>query len=233
MAVGFTTWTVLKNKPIDKLESNLWHVSGRMAGGNERKMVVARRSDGDLVIFNAIALSEPEMAELEAFGRPAYLVVPNPFHRQDAFIYKQRYAGIKVVAPRGAEKAVAKAAPVDLRCDEVPADAAVQVAHPEGWNSKEAMLTVKHDNGGQTLVTCDALLNVVSSEVKFPFGVMLAPMDRLSTPRFMNWVMLKDKAAWRAQLDQLAGSVTRVIPGHGLIIGTGAGEALKAARGLL
>ena len=30
MAVGYTTWTVLDNRPIDKLESNLWHVSGRM-----------------------------------------------------------------------------------------------------------------------------------------------------------------------------------------------------------
>jgi len=90
MAVGSTQWTVLKHKPIDKLEANLWHVSGLMKGGHERKMTVAKRSDGDLLIFNGIALDDAKMAELEAFGKPKYLVIPNAFHRQDALIYKMR-----------------------------------------------------------------------------------------------------------------------------------------------
>jgi hypothetical protein len=232
MAVGFTTWTVLDNKPIDKLEENLWHISGRMPGGNERKMVVARRGDGDLVIFNAIALAEPAMAELEAFGRPAYMVVPNAFHRQDAFIWKQRYPGIKVVAPRGARKAVAKAAPVELHCDEVPADDRVQVTHPQGLADREALMIVRH-GAGQTLVACDALLNMASRDVKFPFSFLLAPLDTLSTPRAIRWMMLRDRAAWVRHLEQLAGTITRIIPGHGAIIEKDAAGALRGAAARL
>ena len=232
MAVGFTTWTVLDNKPIDKLEANLWHVSGRMKGGNERKMVVAKRGDGDLVIFNAIALDEPGMAQLEAWGRPGYLVVPNGFHRQDALIWKQRYPGLKVVAPRGAEKAVAKATAVDLRCDELPADDRVVLTHPAGLANKEALMIVKHDHG-QTLVTCDALLNLTSKDAKFPFSILLAPVNTLSTPRFTQWMFVKDRAAWQNQLAELAATTTRVVPGHGAIITTDAGAALAHAKALL
>lgn len=229
MAAGYTTWTVLDNKPIDKLEANLWHVSGKMAGGNERKMVVARRSDGDLVIFNAIALKPADMEELEAFGRVAWMVVPNGFHRQDAFIWKQRFPNCKVVAPRGAAKAVQKAVAVDLLCDEMPADADVRVLHPAGFGDKEGMLVVGHGKG-QTLVACDAILNVDPNIVKFPFTLMLAPMGTPSTPRFMRWVMVKDGSAWAAQLHELAKTTTRLIPGHGAIARDG-GAALTTVAG--
>ncbi len=232
MATGFTTWTVCKNQPIDKLEANLWHVSGKMPGGNERKMVVARRTDGDLVIFNAIALDDAGMAELEAFGRPAYLVVPNGFHRQDAYIWKQRYPDIRVVAPRGARKAVEKALPVDLLCDELPADPDVQLSHPAGLADKEAILVVKH-RVGQTLTTCDALLNVSSKVTKFPFSFLLAPIDKPSTPRLIRWMMLKDTKAWQAHLEQLATGTTRIIPGHGAIIDSDAPGALRSVAALL
>ena len=146
MAAGFTTWTVLKNKPIAKLEPNLWYVSGRMARGTERKMVVAKRSDGDFVIFNAIALDPAGMAELEAYANLRYLLVPNGFHRQDAIIWKTRYPQLKVV--------------------------------------------------------------------------------------FTRWMCVRDRAAWQAQLAQLAEATTRIIPGHGGIIEAQVGPALLGARAL-
>src|SRR5258706_8421016 len=103
MAKCFTSWTVLDHAPIEKLTENAWSVSGVMPGGNQRRMTIARRSDGKLVIHNAIALGDAEMKELEAFGRPSYLVVPNGFHRQDAIIYKQRYPELVVLCPRNAK----------------------------------------------------------------------------------------------------------------------------------
>ncbi len=231
MAVGYTTWTVLNNQPIEKLESNLWHVSGRMAKGFERKMVVARRSDGDLVIFNPIALRESDMQELEQFGRIAYLVAPNPFHRQDTFIWKQRYPQARVVAPRAAHKAVSKAAPVELVCDELPADERVLLTHPRGLGDKEALLVVRHDDG-QTVATCDAVLNIESRHVKFPMSMLLAPLDTVSTPRLIKWMMLKDKSAWSEHLAELAGQTTRLIPGHGAILSDGAAALRHVQQGL-
>ena len=231
MAVGYTQWKVLNNQPIDKLEANLWHVSGKMEQGIERKMVVARRGDGDLVIFNPIALDEPGMAELEAFGRIAYLVAPNPYHRQDLSIWKQRYGQARVVAPRGARKAVSKGAPVDLVCDELPADPQILLTHPRGLGDKEALLVVRHAVG-QTVATCDAVLNLVSGKVKFPMSILLAPLDTPATPRLIKWMMLKSKDAWSEHLAELAGATTRLIPGHGAILSDGAAALAQVRAGL-
>jgi hypothetical protein len=145
---------------------------------------------------------------------------------------------LQVVAPRGARKAVEKALPVDLHCDEVPADPDVQVLHPQGLADKEAILVVRHaavdgKNRGQTLVTCDALLNLSSKTTKFPFTFLLAPIDRPSTPRLIRWMMLKDTKAWQAQLEQLAATTTRIIPGHGALVTEDAAGALRSVAGLL
>lgn len=231
MAVGYTEWKVLKNQPIEKLEANLWHVSGRMEKGFERKMVVARRGDGDLIIFNPIALDEPGMAELEAFGRIAYLVAPNPFHRQDLFIWKQRYGQARVVAPRGGYKAVAKAAPVDLVCDELASDPQILLTHPRGLADKEALLVARHTSG-QTVATCDVVLNIQSSTTKFPMSFLLAPLDKPATPRLIKWMMLKDKSAWSEHLAELATGTTRLIPGHGAILSDGAAALGTVRMGL-
>jgi hypothetical protein len=157
---GFTTWTVCDNRPLADLAPNLKYVTGFMPRKTERKMLVARRGDGGLVVFNAIALTESEMQQLEAFGKLAWLVVPNRFHRQDALIWKQRYPGLRVVAPKAAVDAVRKAVAVDLTCDEVPADVDVALQHVPVFAASEAMLRVRHDGAGDTAVFCDALLNM-------------------------------------------------------------------------
>lgn len=229
MAVGYTSWKVLKNKPIDKLESNLWYVSGRMENGVERKMIVVKRDDGDLAVFNPIALDEPQMQLLEEWGPVRYLVAPNPFHRQDLFIWKQRYSGAKVVAPRGGVKAVAKASPVDLVCDEWPTDPHLQLTHPAGFGNKEALLIARHEGGGQTVVTCDAILNLTSKETRFPANLLLGPIDTVSTPLALRLLYLKNKAAWAEQLAELAPQTSRLIPGHGAIVQPG-GAGLLTVR---
>ena len=85
----FTEWTVLEHRPIEKVANNLWRVSGLM-GSVQRQMTLARMRDGRVVVNNAIALDAASMAELEAWGEPSVLVVPNGFHRQDAALWTQR-----------------------------------------------------------------------------------------------------------------------------------------------
>src|SRR4051812_45540873 len=107
MAKAFEQWTVLPHGPIEKLSDNLWRVSGTMPDGKTtRVMTIARFGDGRLLMHNAIALEEPLMAELEAWGKPSFIVVPNGFHRQDAKIYKGRYPEAAVLCPKGATKRV-------------------------------------------------------------------------------------------------------------------------------
>src|SRR5579871_6107208 len=100
MPKAYATWTVLPHRPIEKLEPNLWRVEGDLPGGNgTRVMTLARYRDGRLLVHNAIALEEELMKEIEAFGRPEVLVVPNSFHRLDVKVFKDRYPGATVFAP--------------------------------------------------------------------------------------------------------------------------------------
>ncbi|HEY4102773.1 MAG TPA: hypothetical protein VGM44_02745, partial [Polyangiaceae bacterium] len=80
MPKPFTEWTVLPHGALEQLDDRLMTVSGNIhmpLVDFPRRMTVARLDDGRLVIFSAIALDEQEMARLEAFGTPAFLVVPN------------------------------------------------------------------------------------------------------------------------------------------------------------
>ena len=59
MARAHDEWCVLRHGPIEKLENNLWTVTGSLTGMSlKRVMTVARLDDGDLVMHSAIALDE-------------------------------------------------------------------------------------------------------------------------------------------------------------------------------
>lgn len=223
----FRTWTVLNNEPIETFSDNLWGVQGFMPDGkNRRRMIVARRSDGDLVIHNVIALDEAGMARLEAFGRVRYMVVPNAFHRQDAYIWKQRFPDMLVVAPAGARGAVEKEVRVDLDYDQLPPDDVVRLGHNDGLAKKEGFMLTQGPDGA-TLTYCDTLLNM--PPMSGIFGFLLSPTGKPSLPRLIRWMMVKDKAALAAQLRSFADRerIVRIIPGHGSVMDAGAPEVLR------
>jgi len=227
MAKGFTTWTVLRHDDIEKHAENLWSVSGYMPRGNQRRMTIARRSDGKLIIHNAVALAEERMKEIEAFGEPAFMIVPNAFHRQDAFIYKQRYPKLSVLCPKGAQKRVAEVVEVTGHLDEMPKDASVEVFHLRGMKEREGAMRVR-TAGSAAVVVNDALLNLVPTG-GIP-GFFMAPTGTLSVPRFTRWMMLKNGAELKEHLLELATKDLRhIVPGHGDVIGEGASDKLKQA----
>jgi hypothetical protein len=108
MTAPFKQWTVLPHGKLTRINDRIATVVGDLKMPLlelPRRMTVVRLKSGELVVFSAIALREPDMEELEAFGRPAFLVVPSIRHRLDAPGYARRYPLIKVVAPRaGIEK---------------------------------------------------------------------------------------------------------------------------------
>lgn len=232
MAVGFTTWTVLPHDPFEKLTENLWRVEGRLNAQNRRVMVVARLGDGRLLMHNPIALEDSLMAELDGWGEVAALLVPNAFHRQDTHIMKERYPKARVYCPRGATRAVARAAPVDGTYDDVPRDADVDARHLEGIAEREGVLRVRSADG-TSQVYCDTLLNL--PPMGGIFGWMLHPTGQLAVPRPTRWVFMKDREALRADLRRLGeeDGLRRVISGHGKAIVEGAAEAMKGALATL
>jgi hypothetical protein len=108
MTAPFKEWTVLPHGELTQVNERIVTVVGdlKMPLLNlPRRMSAVRLASGDLVIFSAIALEDADMAKLEAFGRPSFLVVPSVRHRLDAASFARRYPRMTVVAPRaGAEK---------------------------------------------------------------------------------------------------------------------------------
>jgi hypothetical protein len=228
MAKCFSSWTVLPHDSVEKHAENLWSVSGKMPGGNQRRMTIARRSDGKLVIHNPIALSEDEMGELEAFGKPSFLIVPNGFHRMDSVIYKQRYPELSVFCPQGARKKVAELVDVAGHLDELPPDSQVEVFHLRGMKEREGAVRVQSGSSAG-LIFNDTVLNMPKSSGVM--GLMLAPTGTLSIPRFMRWFMVKKGAELKEHLQELSDTpgLSHVLPGHGDAVQSNAAGQLQQA----
>lgn len=228
MPKTFTTWTILPHGPIEKLAENLWRVEGQLGKSNKRVMTLARLADGRVLIHNAIALEEPLMAELTAWGTPCAILVPNAFHRQDARIMKDRFPAAKVYCPAGARKAVEQVVAVDGSYADAPGDDTVRARHLEGIGDKEGVLEVRSKDG-RSLIFCDTLLNLASAPA--PLAIFVGPVGRPSVPRFARWLFVKKKAAFVEDLRKLGadGPIARLIPGHGAVVTGDAAGALSRA----
>ena len=122
-------------------------------------MTLVRLDDERVVIHSAIALDEPEMAEVEAWGNPAVLLVPNSFHRLDAPAFVARYPDLRVLCPRGSRKGVEEVVRVDGDYDTFGDDSVMTLEHLDGVRMGEGVLTVRSE-GGTTLVFNDAIFNL-------------------------------------------------------------------------
>jgi len=212
------SWRVLPHRQIEELEANLWRVQGSLEGmGLRRVMTIARREDGDLVIHNGIALDEPAMKRIEAWGKPGYIIVPNAYHRLDAPAFKRRYPDAKVLCPRGATKKVADVVAVDGTYDDFTADDSVSFESLGGVRDAEGVMVVR-SAGGTTLVFNDILFNMPHGSgvagLFFRHVTQSTGGPRIS--RVVRWFVMKNRAALRASLERLANTpeLTRIIVSH-------------------
>ena len=223
MAQPLKTWTVLPHGKLSALDDNLLTVVGDLPmplGGFPRRMTVVRLKDGRLVIFSAIALDEPEMQALEAFGTPSFLIIPSDIHRMDAKIWKERYPALFVVAPDGARAKAEEVVQVDATHADFH-DKSVRYLTVPGTEGHEAALVVETASG-TTLVVNDLIWNVPN---RAGFGGWLYRVLGLTgpNPQIASVVRLrkiKDKPAVRSQLkawSRLHG-LNRIIVSHGDIV---------------
>jgi len=182
-----------------------------------RRMTVIRLSDSRLVIWSAIALDAEGMAKLEAFGRPAFLVVPSDKHRLDAKVWKDRYQQMQVVASKGSRANVAKVVPVDTMAPDF-GDPRVQFLTVAGTKERESALLVRTPKG-TTLVLNDVVGNIHGAAGVGGWLLGLAGFagSAPQIPRVVKWAMVKDASALRAQLLQWAelASLNRILVSHG------------------
>jgi hypothetical protein len=232
MSKPLTDWKVLPHGKLTPIDDNIRTVEGtiRMPLGDfNRRMTVVRLHDGRLVIFNGVALDEEQMRVLEDFGAPAFLIVPNGHHRLDARIWKDRYPHVQVVTPPGARAKVQETVQVDTtRPDFRDPDVTFVVVPGTGEN--EAALEVRGANG-TTLILNDMVGNL---RKRSGFGGWLLRLlgfagDEPHIPVPVKLVMLKDKAAFAAQLRRWAQlpSLKRILVSHGTTIDKDAPAALR------
>ena len=234
MAKTHKTWSVLPHGPIQRLTENLWWVQGTLAGMSlKRTMTIARMQDGRLVIHSAIALDEGGMHEIEAWGTPAYLLVPNAYHRLDAPAYKERYPALRVFSPRGSIARVRDVIAVDGSYEDFPANDSVQLETLHGVNDTEgAMIVTSAD--GVSVVLNDTVFNMDRKRdpLGFLFTTLLgsAPGPRVS--RLAKLLLVKDRAALKQDLSRYAerDDVQRLIVSHEKVAsGADARAALRQA----
>jgi hypothetical protein len=234
MAKAHEDWKVLDHGPIEKLADNLWWLQGALPGMSlKRVMTIARMNDGRLVIHNGIALEEPLMREIEAFGTPAFLIVPNGGHRLDAPAYKKRYPDLKVFAPVGARARVEQVVKVDGTYDQFPADDSVRFEMLHGVKESEGAMIVR-SRDGVTVVLNDAVFNM--DRKRDPLGFFFttvfgsAPGPRVSG--LAKLVFIADKKALRSDLERLAETpgLERLVVAHEKVAsGPAARDALRKA----
>lgn len=234
MAKTNSEWKVLEHGPIERLAENLWWVQGTLPGMSlKRSMVIVRLNDGRLVIHNGIALELSAMNEIEGWGRPAVLIVPNGGHRLDAPAYKARYPALTVLCPKGSRARVEEVVRVDGTYEDFPADESVRFETLHGVADAEGAMIVRSADG-ETVVLNDAMFNM--DRKRDPLGLFFttllgsAPGPRVS--RLAKLLFIKDKQALRQDFGRFAElpNLTRLIVAHEKVAkGLDAREALRTA----
>ena len=213
-------WKVLPHGKLTQVNDDILTVVGEIGMPLmklPRRMTLVRLRDGRLVVFSAIALDEEEMRRIEAFGTPAFIVVPNDHHRMDAGIWKERYPNLQVIAPAGSREKVEEVVPVDATEGDF-GDPGVTLVTVPGTDGREAALEVEGTDG-LTLVLNDIVGNI-RDEHGFG-GWLLRRMgfagDEPHVPGPVKLNMIASKSALRDQLLRWAGRdrLKRILVSHG------------------
>ena len=228
-------WTVQPHGELIAVTDGIFTVEGSIVmplGKFPRRMTVLTLHDGGTAIWSPVPLHEADMARIESLGPVRFLIVPNQAHRLDLKPWSVRYPEARILAPPGARKAVAEAAPVDATNDIIE-DPAITFHIVAGTKADEFALTVKRRDG-TTLI-----LNDILSNVRHPKGLGANIMARLlgfgvkrpRTSRPVRRMFVKDPAVLAKQFKAWAAirDLRRVIVSHVDVIGRAPDKALNRA----
>lgn len=240
MPKAYDDFQVLPHGRFVHLAENLWWVQGSLPNMSLKRVMTVARLEGPgspLVIHNAIALEEPLMRELQAWGTPAFLLVPSAYHRLDAPAWKRKFPELNVLTPRGSQTQVREVVAVDGSYEDFPARDDVRLFTLPGVAEREGGMLVRSADG-VSVVLNDAVFNM--DRKRDPLGFLFttimgsAPGPRIS--RLAKLLLVKDRAALKRELATLADhpNLVRLIVSHEKVAsGPDARQALIQALGYL
>jgi hypothetical protein len=227
MAKSPRPWTVVPHGPIEKLDDNLWTVEGDVPGlPIKRRMSIIKRSDGTLVFVNAMPLNDAALAEVTAWGKPAFLVVGHDQHAIDAVPFAQKL-GLKIYGPKANEAKLRARLDLAGTLEDLPPDPNVTFESLAGTKSGEPVGIVR-SGGRVSLLFIDAVQATPSDKLPFPLRLLGFGNGPKVVPLF-KMLFTRDKSALRGHLERLADlpGVERIVPCHGTITSTNGAGALK------
>jgi|SRR5579859_3725681 len=220
-------WTVTPHDPIEKIDDNLWAVESPVPGVPiRRRMCIIKRSDGQLLFHNAVPLDDQTLAEVTAWGKPAFLVIPHDQHGIDAHGFQQKL-GVKIYGPKKSEAKLRARWEVAGTIEELPPDPAVMFESLDGTKTGEPVGIVRSGDR-VSLLFADAYQDNTGYKLPLPLRMLGFGGGPKIVPIF-KWLFTQDKAALKAHFDRLAAlpGLERIVPCHGAIKRSDAAATLK------
>lgn len=208
-------------------------VTGRPADASMmRSMLIHRLEDERLVIFGGMWLEDFGPGDLEALGKPAFVVVTNPWHWSDEAEMRTRYPEARFLAPRACRARIhAGIVPVDGHAeDELPPLGIVPHA-PHGTRNLDLVYEVR-DEGGPGLYFSDLVFNIPHGKgLKGLIGRMLGSTGGFGVTLLARLGLVRrpgELARWfREQADRT--ELAWLAVGHGRAVTEQIPEALAGA----
>jgi hypothetical protein len=193
----------------EQLGDGVWRVRGSLSFPLHRNMVILRLPDGGLLLHSVVALDEAGMKAVEALGKPAYAIIPHPFHMMDADFYHRRYPDLRFVTPAVNRDKVAERVPVFGTSEDVLPGLGFKLHEVPGTRTPELIHEWPMPGGGRMLVINDALGSANSwDDSKLSGRLMIrptgAPGNRLGIARIYRMMMLPNPAPLRRLVGELA-----------------------------
>lgn len=223
---------VLPHSSLEQLSDDLWILEGTLPHNNPlpRNMVIFREPNGRLWIHSPIAVDLKTQKEIEALGKPEWIVVPNDMHRMDAGTWKDTYPKAKVVCPKASREKVEEEVRVDGICEEEFLTGPV-TAHAMAGVSRTELSYELRLKKGKALVINDLLVNV--EQLPGLFGKVLNFMGRVGKfriPTPQKIIFMYQRKLFKAWLERMAEKdFTVVTVSHGQAVRENVPQWLRSA----
>ncbi len=196
------------------------------------RMVVARLSNGGLMIHSPLPIHDELAAQLEAIGPVELIIAPNLFHHLYVPEAKTRYPEARLLGAEGFSKKREDIAWDGFLTDEPVAelDGTLARIRHRGTVARENVLF--HEKT-KTLIITDLVFNITEPPnlVSSLFFGLLGVKGKVKQSPAFRFVATKDHAAAASSLHEiLALDWTRLVPAHGPVVESQAKE--KFAEGV-